>query len=390
MAWHRWNWQQEDWPHFQWNADALIAQETQFLQQSGILIGAAHHMNEDDQARLVIDLITDEALKTSEIEGEYLSRDSVQASILRNFGFETDHRRVEPSERGIADLMTDLYKNFDKPLSHAMLYRWHKMISNGRTDLKDIGRYRRASEPMQVVSGYIGNPTVHFEAPPSDAVKPEMDRFVTWFKDTAPEGKQPLPAITRAGIAHLYFVSIHPFEDGNGRIGRALAEKALSECLGAPTLTALSHTIQDNRKAYYAALEKNNKSNSVEDWMSYFSKTVLNAQSHSLDVVKFLIEKAKFYDNAKGRINDRQEKAIARIFQEGVGGFKGGLSAKNYITITGAFRATATRDLQDLVEKGLFVKKGKLKSTRYFPNLERYNPEKEIEARQSGPLFRIP
>ena len=390
MAWHRWNWQQEDWPRFRWASTAMAAQEARFLQQSGVLIGAAHHLNEDDKTRLVIDLITDEALKTSEIEGEYLSRDSVQASILRNFGFETDYRQVEPSERGIADLMTDLYRNFDKPLSHAMLYQWHKMITNGRTDLQDIGRYRRASEPMQIVSGPIGNPAVHFEAPPSDTVKSEMDQFIKWFNDTTPNGKNPLPAITRSAITHLYFVSIHPFEDGNGRIGRALAEKALSECLGAPTLIALSHTILDNRKTYYTALENNNKSNTVDDWMDYFSKTALTAQNHSLDVIKFLIEKAKFYDNARSRINERQEKAIARVFQEGVSGFKGGLSAKNYITITGAFRATATRDLQDLVEKGLFVKKGKLKSTRYFPNLERYDPEKELETRQSGPSLRLP
>jgi Fic family protein len=360
-----WNWQQADWPHFHWNKEALAQAETQFLRQSGILIGAIRHFSEEDRNLLVVDLITVEAVKTSEIEGEYLNRDSVQSSILRNFGLDTDNRRVKPAERGIADMMTDLYKHFDKPLSHATLFNWHKMLTSGRQDMKDIGRYRTHTDPMQVVSGRLDKPHVHFEAPPSGDMKKEMNAFMTWWKESAPGGSHPLPALTRTGIAHLYFVCIHPFEDGNGRIGRALAEKSLAEYQGAPTLIALSHIIERNRKAYYDSLESNNKNNEITDWLVYFANTILSAQAYSVEMIDFLVEKTKLYDRVRGKLNERQEKVLARIFREGLEGFKGGLSAENYISITGTSRATATRDLQELVEKGVLVKTGELKSTRY-------------------------
>jgi Fic family protein len=278
---------------------------------------------------------------------------------------DTDNRRVKPAERGIADMMTDLYKHFDKPLSHTTLFNWHKMLTSGRQDLKDIGRYRRHTDPMQVVSGRLDKPHVHFEAPPSGDMKKEMNAFVSWWKDSAPGGSHPLPALTRTGIAHLYFVCIHPFEDGNGRIGRALAEKSLAEYQGEPTLIALSQNIERNRKAYYASLEGNNKNNEITDWLVYFANTILNAQDYSLDMIDFLVEKTKLYDRVRGKLNERQEKVLARIFREGLEGFKGGLSAENYISITGTSRATATRDLQELVEKGVLLKTGERKSTRY-------------------------
>lgn len=369
----KWNWEQSDWPSFQWKKEVLQESEAKFLHQSGVLVGVARHFNQNEKDLLVVDMITDEALKTSEIEGEYLNRDSVQASIRRNFGLETDNRRVKPGESGIANMVTDLYKNFDKPLSHEMLYTWHTMITNGRSDLREIGSYRTYDEPMQVVSGPIGNETVHFEAPPSKRMQKEMDVFVDWFSKTAPDGSDPLPALTRAGIAHLYFVSIHPFEDGNGRIGRAIAEKSLAECLGEPTLIALSQTIESKRKLYYQALEFNNKDNNITNWLIYFAQTVLEAQSYSLDIIDFLIEKTKFYDRARGALNERQEKVIARLFREGPKGFKGGLNAEKYISITGTSRATATRDLQDLVEKNMLLKTGELKSTRYYLNIKLHN-----------------
>lgn len=365
-----WNWQQNDWPHFRWDEDALAQAEAQFLRQSGILIGATRHFSETDKNLLVVDLITGEAMKTSEIEGEYLNRDSVQSSILRNFGLDTDNRRVEPAERGIADMMTDLYRNFDKPLSHATLYDWHKMLTSGRRDLKDIGRYRTHESPMQVVSGRLDKPEIHFEAPPSKDMQKEMDAFMAWWKETAPGGKNELPALTRTGIAHLYFVCIHPFEDGNGRIGRALAEKSLAEFQGEPTLIALSQTIERDRKAYYTSLEHNNKDNEITDWLVYFCNTVLEAQDYSLNMIDFLIEKTKLYDRTRGQLNERQEKVLERMFREGLEGFKGGLSAENYINITGTSRATATRDLQDMVEKGALLKTGELKSTRYHLNIK--------------------
>lgn|GEM_PF-2176929 len=178
------------------------------------------------------------------------------------------------------------------------------------------------------------DPDSYTEAPPSPRVSMEMNWFLEWFNHTAPEGQHPLPALARAGIAHLYFESIHPFEDGNGRIGRALSEKALSQSVGRPTLIALSQTICRNRKAYYTALENNNKALDITDWLIYFTRTVLEAQQYTQRLIDFLIAKTRLYDRLRGKLNERQNKALARMFRERLDGFKGGLSAENYIKIT--------------------------------------------------------
>jgi Fic family protein len=327
------------------------------------------HVAEGDKQQFVVDLIADEALETSEIEGEILSRDSLQSSIRRQFGLATDNRKVPPAEAGIAEMMVRLYREFDAPLTDQLLFEWHQLLMNGRQDLPDIGKYRTGEHPMQVVSGPLHEPKVHFEAVPSRQMQDEMDRFLEWYRDTAPTGKAPLPVLTRAGIAHLYFVSVHPFEDGNGRIGRAIAEKAISEALRQPTLVALSHTINARRSAYYDALERVNTTLEITDWLLYFANTILDAQIYSQRLVEFLIAKARFYDRFRGEFNERQEKAIARMMREGPSGFKGGLSAEKYISITGASRATATRDLHELVVKEALIRSGSLKSTRYHLNL---------------------
>jgi len=196
-------------------------------------------------------------------------------------------------------------------------------------------------------------------------VPEEMKRFITWFNDTTPDGKTPLPALTRAALVHLHFVCVHPFEDGNGRIGRALAEKSLAQNLGQPSLIALAYTIERKRMDYYAALERNNKDLEINGWMKYFASTVLEAQNNTIKRVDFYVAKAKFYESFRDELNERQAKVIARMFKEGIDGFKGGLSAENYISISKTSRATATRDLQDLVEKGALTKTGELRHTRY-------------------------
>lgn len=360
-----WNWQQSDWPDFRWNGEELKALEAQFQLQSGILIGSIKHIPDSDRTLLIVDMITREAIKTSEIENEFLNRDSVQSSIRRNFGLDTDNHRIPPAERGIGEMISDLYKHFDEKLTHSSLFEWHKMITSGRNDLQDIGRYRTGSEPMQVISNSMGDVKVHFEAPPSDCLQPEMDQFLKWFA-----GSADLPPLTRAGIAHLYFVCIHPFEDGNGRIARGIAEKALSQSLGQPTLIALSQIIEAKRKEYYNSLELNNKENEITDWLLYFAKTVLESQAYTQKTIDFLLEKTKFYDRFKDKLNERQAKVVERMFKEGLGGFKGGLSRENYVSITGTSPATATRDLTEMVELGAFRKEGALKSARYYLPIE--------------------
>ena len=321
-----------------------------------------------------MELISEEALNTSEIEGQILNRDSLQSSIRRNFGLSTDNRKIPPAESGIAKVMVDLYQHFDVPLTDTVLCRWQADLMNGRRDLDDIGRHRSSTQPMQVVSGTLHAPRVHFEAPPSSAVPGQMAAFLDWYGRTGPGGSSPLPILTRAGIAHLYFVSVHPFEDGNGRVGRAIAEKALAEGLGHAALIALSLTINRQRKTYYDKLEHNNKGLEITDWLLYFAQTVLDALAHTQQGVEFLIAKARFYDRLRGQLNERQEKAIERIFREGPNGFSGGLSAENYLRITGTSRATATRDLQDLVDKAALLRSGQLKNTRYRLNLNPIPP----------------
>ena len=364
-----WNWQHPDWPQFTYDKTALEPPEMQFLLQSGEFIGAFRHIGPDDRDMLKVELISDEALKTSEIEGEILNRDSLQSSLRQQFGLGPGGRRVPPAERGISEMMVDLYKGFAEPLTHDTMFGWHSMLMSGQRSIQVIGGYRTHAEPMRVVSGTIDNPKVHFEAPPSERMKDEMEAFVAWFNDTAPDGRRALPALTRAGIAHLYFVSVHPFEDGNGRIGRALAEKSLARNLGQPSLIALAYTIERGREAYYDMLERSSKGNEITGWLTYFAQTVLQAQGNTIKRVGFYVAKAKLSERLRGQLNERQEKVIARMFREGLDGFKGGLSAENYISIAKTSRATATRDLQDLVAKGALTKTGELRHTRYRLNV---------------------
>ncbi len=364
-----WNWEKPDWPNFSYDSTALEPLEKQFLLQSGEFIGAFKHIGADDQNALRIELISEEAVKTSEIEGEILNRDSVQSSLRHQLGLGIERPGITPAERGIAKMMVDLYRSFADVLADKAMFDWHRMLLSGDTSIRVIGGYRTHTGAMQVVSGPIHKPVVHFEAPPFGQVPDQMKQFVTWFNDTAPGGKAPLSPLARAGIAHLYFVCIHPFEDGNGRIGRALAEKSLAQNLGQPSLIALAYTIERKRNDYYASLESNNKETEITGWLKYFANTVLEAQNNTIKRVDFYVAKAKFYDKHRGALNERQEKVIARIFREGIDGFKGGLSAENYIRITGTSRATATRDLQDLIEKGALTKTGELRHTRYYLDL---------------------
>ncbi|MDB5438534.1 MAG: filamentation induced by cAMP protein Fic [Caulobacteraceae bacterium] len=365
----RWNWQQPGWPEFLWDPKALEPLEASFLLQSGEFVGVFRHVSLEDQTALRIELISDEAVKTSAIEGQILNRDSVQSSLRHQFGLGVEQANVSAGERGVAQMMVDLYREYATALSDRTLFGWHSLLLAGDTSIKTVGGYRVDDDPMQVVSGPIQKRKIHFEAPPSAAMPAEMQGFIQWFNDTAPQGSKPLPALTRAGIGHLYFVSIHPFEDGNGRIGRALGEKSLAQNLGHPSLIALAYTIERTRKEYYAALERNNQGIEITDWLVYFAKTILQAQVITIKRVDFYVAKARFYERLRGQLNNRQAKVIARVLKEGLDGFKGGLSAENYITIAETSRATATRDLQDLVEKQAFSRTGERRHARYHPAL---------------------
>lgn len=364
-----WNWRQDGWPEFNWDQTKLIRAEALFAEGAGVVIGASRHLSAEERSSLSVELMSHEAVDTSAIEGEPLDRDSVQSSIRRHLGLAGDHRRASPAEAGIAEMMVDLYEQSATPLTEDTLFRWHRLITNGRTDLKDVGRYRTHEDPMQIVSGPMHAPKVHFEAPPSAEVPREMGLFWRWLERSAPSGSAPLTPVTRAGLAHLWFESIHPFEDGNGRVGRAISEKILAQGLSTPAITGMATTLLKHRKTYYAELERAHRDLEITDWLLWFAAKALEAQQHTLRQVEFVLEKARLLDRVRGRMNERQERALLRMFAAGPEGFLGGLSAANYMTITGAPPATATRDLAALAAMEVVRRTGENKATRYHPNI---------------------
>lgn len=359
------NWQQKDWPQFRYDLsgadDALLVFAERTGRASGLLTG----LSEDSRAEAAIELMVAEAIKTSAIEGEYLSRKDVMSSIRNNLGMgggPAGDRRAE----GAAALMIDVRDSYAVALSEARLFEWHKMIMAGSRRMK-VGAWRTHKEPMQVLSGPAGHEKVHFEAPPSSQVPREMRRFIEWFNETGPMGKKEIKkAPVRAAVAHLFFESIHPFEDGNGRIGRALSEKVLSQGVGRPVLLSLSRAIEADRKGYYAALQQGQKSNEITEWVIWFINVTLTAQVDAEKQIDFTLKKTRLFDRLRDQLNERQSEVLRRMLEEGPEGFEGGMSAKKYMSLTGASKATATRDLQDLADKEVFVPfGGGGRSTRY-------------------------
>lgn len=266
---------------------------------------------------------------------------------------------------GAGELMVAVRESFSEPLSEEMLFSWHRILLSNSTKIK-TGAWRKHKSPMQVVSGTIGKEKVHFEAPPSKQVPAEMERFIKWFNSSAPGmGNEITKAPVRAAIAHLYFESIHPFEDGNGRIGRAIAEKALSQTIGRPVMLSLSQIIEADKKSYYAAIEKAQKNNEVTEWLHYFVGIVNTAQIEAKNLISFTLQKSMFIDRYKDQMNERQMKAVLKML-ESPNGFKGGMTAKKYISLNHTSKATATRDLQQLAEIGILNLQGSGRSTHYF------------------------
>ncbi|MGB3774367.1 MAG: Fic family protein, partial [Leeuwenhoekiella sp.] len=261
--------------------------------------------------------------------------------------------------------LTDVRETFSEPLTKEKLFVWHSFLMLGTKDVL-VGTWRTHKEPMQVISGALGKQKVHFKAPPSSFVPNEMKKFLQWYNDSSPSGKNPIKKpIVRSAIAHVYFESIHPFEDGNGRLGRCISEKALSQYVNRPVLLSLSRGIDADKKSYYHHLEKAQRSNDLTEWISYFVKTVLFAQEQTTQEVAFTLKKARFFDRYGKQLNERQLRAVQRMLEEGPQGFEGGMNARKYVGITKASKATATRDLQDLVGKGIFIPMGGGRSTRY-------------------------
>ena len=365
------NWQKPEWPNFTYSLENVEDLLFDYMSRVGQLEGYLEGLDREAQLETVIQTMVDEAIKSSEIEGEYLEREDVKSSIRNNLGLNVPNDVVlDQRATGMATLLTDVRETFSEPLTQEKLFSWHSSLMMGADNVL-VGSWRTHEEPMQVISGVLGKQKVHFEAPPSNAIPNEMKQFLQWFNESIPSGKNPIKKpIIRSAIAHLYFESIHPFEDGNGRLGRCISEKALSQYIKRPILMSLSRGIEADKKAYYYHLEKAQKSNNITEWISYFVETVLVAQEQTMREVAFTLKKARFFDRFNEQMNERQLRAVQRILEEGPKGFEGGMNARKYIGITKTSKATATRDLQDLVGKGLFIPIGGGRSTRYELALE--------------------
>lgn len=374
-------WQLGAWPAFTWDTQKLLAalQEAEDLQTQ--VAKAMLSIGMQDQL-INSDLWSQDALATAAIEGQSLDMQAVRSSVGNRLGLALP-RSADRDVEGLLQVMQDATQHYAKPITDQRLCEWQKMLFPGNAEKPaklqvQVGAYRSHAEPMQIISGALGKETVHYTAPPSQQVSREMTQLLYWLAATSPASKSSgiarPPWLIRAALAHLWFETIHPFEDGNGRVGRALADYVLAQELQTPQrIFSLSRQIQAERKQYYAQLEvaqhalvTQQGGIDVTAWVQWFVKVFARGCQHSLSVIRLASDKAAFWQHcAPFALNERQRKVLARLLDAGDGGFLGGLTADKYTKLTGASKATATRDLTQLYQLGLLAVQGQGKGTRY-------------------------
>lgn len=350
----------DGWPDFTWSDPAVGNRLAAVRHRQGRLIGRMEALGFDLRAEAVLRTLTEDVVKSSEIEGETLDRDQVRSSIARRLGM--DIGGLSPADRdveGVVEMMLDATQNFSAPLTEERLFGWHAaLFPTGRSGMRRIvvGAWRDASSgPMQVVSGPHGRERVHFEAPEADRLPGEMAAFLDWF-----EGEDSLDPVLKAAIAHLRFVTIHPFEDGNGRMARAIADMALARSEGSSQrFYSMSAQIRQERRGYYAILEKTQKSGlDITSWLAWFLECLDRACEGAEQILAGVLFKARFWERISGRavneppLNERQRQVINRLLD----GFEGKLTSSKWARLTKVSSDTALRDIADLVERGVLVK----------------------------------
>ena len=346
-------WQQPTWAEFQWDNERLITLLSEVRNLEGRIMGLMQGVGFNVQNATSLDVMVEDVLRSSEIEGELLNADRVRSSIARHLGIETEGL-PEPDHytEGVVQVMLDAVRNSNQPLTHERLFNWHAaLFPTGRSGMYPItvAAYRVGVEPMQVVSGAMGREKVHYEAPASDAVPEMMDEFLTWIND-----QQDIDPILKAAIAHLWFVAIHPFDDGNGRLTRTITDMLLAKADGMPhRFYSMSAEILRERKGYYAALEKTTTGTmDITLWLEWFLQTLRSAILRSEATVKRVVAKSSFWQRSREiAMNDRQVKVVNMLWD----GFDGKLNTSKWAKITKTSQATALRDISDLVEKGILV-----------------------------------
>lgn len=373
----RWVWQQPGWPGLIIDKDALEADLVKAHALRGFILGKVSAIGFDDAQQIEVDAMANEAIATAAIEGEKLSLESVRSSVIRRLGLGVNgpaDRHVE----GLVEVLDDATKKWAEPLDEERLCGWHAaLFPTGRSGIHwiEVGQYRTDAAPMRIVSGPVGREKVHFEAPPSRDVPDEMKRFLAWFAETNPAAQNingHLDGLVRAAIAHVWFESIHPFEDGNGRIGRAIVDMAVAQFTHQPVrYYSLSRQLMAQRSMYYDRLNSAQRGNlDVTHWVQWFVQQFTAACNEADKVIDSALEKRMFWlrESTSG-INERQRKVLHRLLDAGDGGFEGGLNADKYMKLTAASKATATRDLSDLVTRALLRTTGEGKALRYYVNI---------------------
>lgn len=349
-------WQTPSWPEFRRDDAALLLPLAGARQAQGELIAESAFFELELQA----EVLAEDAFTTAAIEGEKLNRDSVRSSVARRLGLPT--AGLPASERhvdGLVEMLVDATRNHEAPLSSSRLKGWQAALfptGYSGTHKIAVGDWRRGEEPMQVISGPIGKEKVHYEAPPANLLDREVENFLEWFRSSLDK----MEGFVRASIAHFRFVTIHPFQDGNGRIARAIADMALAQDeRNGCRLYSMSAQIMAERDAYYDVLEKTQKGDGdITEWIVWFLECLERAIRRSAINVEKSKDKARLWQNiAPMGLNERQKKVVNRLFEAGPGGFEGGLTNRKYRGITKTTRETAKRDMADLVAKGILLRK---------------------------------
>jgi len=364
----------KEWPHFKWQSDILIKSLSHARLLQGKLLSKIRSLGLDRNQESASEILVEEAVKTAAIEGMRLDREAVRFYVARRLGLpQAGLKAPDRNADGLVDVILDATANYKKPLTAARLKSWQAaLFPTGYSGLSKVrvGRWR-GKTPMRVVSGPVGRERVHFEAPPGSRVNSEMRAFFNWWE----KGSHNMEGLLRAGTAHFYFVAIHPFEDGNGRIARALTDMALAQDEGLPKrYYSLSARIMKDRKAYYDILERSSKGTlDITKWLLWFLECYSGAIQDSESAILKVLRKAAFWQkHAQTILNTKQQKVINRLLEAGPGGFAGGLSTRKYVAITKVSRATAYRDITDLVNKKILIhSKAKGRSVSYELSIEK-------------------
>lgn len=346
-------WQQPTWPQFTWDNGRLISLLSDVRNLQGRVLGLMSSVGFGIQNTTSLDVMVEDVLRSSEIEGELLNANRVRSSIARHLGISTEGL-PEPDHytEGVVQVMLDAVRNHDVALSHERLFNWHAaLFPTGRSGMYPItvAAYRIGAEPMQVVSGAMGRERVHYEAPASEEVPAMMDEFLLWINS-----EQPIDPILKAAVAHLWFVAIHPFDDGNGRLTRTITDMLLAKSDGMPhRFYSMSAEILRERKGYYAALESTTtETMDITLWIEWFLQTLRRAIVRSEVTVRRVVAKSAFWQQHREvAMNERQVKVVNMLWD----GFEGKLTTSKWAKIAKTSQATALRDITDLLEKGVLV-----------------------------------